>query len=105
VRLIFGMCAALAFYVIANATIAGFNLQSGVQQASTAAALNPFTVSLIGIIAGVMAEDIAKFIQDRGRGVLGGAAPAEAAPAAAPAVSTEDVGFTGVNPHGGPNAP
>ena len=107
VRLIFGMCAALAFYVIANATIAGFNLQSGVEQASTAAALNPFTVSLIGIIAGVMAEDIAKWIQDRGRGVLqagGGQAPA-ATNAAAPPVSTEDVGFTGVNPHGGPNAP
>jgi hypothetical protein len=106
VRLIFGMCAALSFYIIANATIAGFNLQSGVEQASTAAALNPFTVSLIGIIAGVMAEDIAKWIQDRGRGVLqaGGGAP-PAAPTAAPVVSTEDVGFTGVNPHGGPNAP
>jgi hypothetical protein len=107
VRLIFGMCAALAFYVIANATIAGFNLQSGVEQASTAAALNPFTVSLIGIIAGVMAEDIAKWIQDRGRGVLqaGGGAPAAPAASAAPAVTTEDVGFSGVNPHGGPNAP
>lgn len=84
VRLIFGMCAALAFYVLANAAIAGFSISSGVQQATTSATLNPFTVSLVGIIAGVLSEDIAKWIQDRGRGMFtqGGAiAPTPAAQA------------------------
>lgn len=88
VRLIFGMCAALAVYVIANGALAGFSFGSAPQQAltTTSASLNPFTVSLIGIVAGVMSEDIAKWIQERGRGVLGGsatrpaAAPAETAP-------------------------
>ncbi|MBK8543443.1 MAG: hypothetical protein IPL62_07615 [Caulobacteraceae bacterium] len=91
VRLIFGMCAALAFYVLANAAIAGFSIASSVQQATTSSALNPFTVSLVGIVAGVLSEDIAKWIQDRGRGIFqqGGAAasapiPAPPAPEAAP---------------------
>ena len=71
VRLIFGMCAALAFYVLANATVAGFSIaDSGVSQAGTSSKLNPFTVSLIGIVAGVLSEDIAKWIQDRGRGIF-----------------------------------
>ena len=98
VRLIFGMCAALAFYVLANAAIAGFSIASSVQQATTSATLNPFTVSLVGIVAGVMSEDIAKWIQDRGRGIFtqGGAMPA-----AAPS----EPEFTGINPHGGPGAP
>ncbi len=104
VRLIFGMCAALAFYVLANATIAGFSIASSVQQAGVSATLNPFTVSLIGIVAGVLAEDIAKWIQDRGRGIFTQGGLGASAPAAAPAAS-QDAGFTGVNPHGGPNAP
>jgi hypothetical protein len=70
VRLIFGMCAALAFYVLANAAIAGFSIASSVQQATTSSTLNPFTVSLVGIVAGVLSEDIAKWIQDRGRGIF-----------------------------------
>ncbi len=70
VRIIFGMCAALAFYVLANAAIAGFSIGSGVEQATTSAVLNPFTVSLVGIVAGVLSEDIAKWIQDRSRGVF-----------------------------------
>jgi hypothetical protein len=70
VRLIFGMCAALAFYVLANAAIAGFSIASSVQLATTSSTLNPFTVSLVGIVAGVMSEDIAKWIQDRGRGIF-----------------------------------
>lgn len=70
VRLIFGMCAALAFYVLANAAIAGFSIGAGVQQATTSSLLNPFTVSLVGIVAGVLSEDIAKWIQDRGRGIF-----------------------------------
>lgn len=96
VRLIFGMCAALAFYVLANATVAGFSIGAGVTQANTASMLNPFTVSLIGIVAGVLAEDIAKWIQDRGRGIFtqGAYTPttdAAASPPPAAAASGGDV--------------
>ncbi|OQW55901.1 MAG: hypothetical protein A4S17_01075 [Proteobacteria bacterium HN_bin10] len=80
VRLIFGMCAALAVYVLANAAIAGFSIASSVQQATTSAALNPFTVSLVGIVAGVLSEDIAKWIQDRGRGMFQQGGVAASAP-------------------------
>lgn len=87
VRLIFGMCAALAFYVLANAAIAGFSIASSVQQATTSSALNPFTVSLVGIVAGVLSEDIAHWIQERGRGIFtqgGITPPAAAAPTTSP---------------------
>ncbi len=91
VRLIFGMCAALAFYVLANAAIAGFSISAGVTQATTSSLLNPFTVSLVGIVAGVLSEDIAKWIQDRGRGIFtqgqitsGAVGAAQAVPESAP---------------------
>lgn len=103
VRMIFGMCTALAFYIVANATLAGFSFVPG-QTASgtgTAAMLNPFTVSLIGIIAGVMADDIARWIKNRGSELFGGAAPTP--PATTTAVTQDgDATFSGVNPHGGP---
>jgi hypothetical protein len=72
VRLIFGMCAALSLYVLANAAIAGFAIggSGGSPVATTSSLLNPFTVSLVGIVAGVLSEDIAKWIQERGRGVF-----------------------------------
>lgn len=100
VRVIFGMCAALAFYVLANATVAGFALGQGVEQASTASSLNPFTVSLIGIVAGVLAEDIAAWVRDRGRGVFtsgSGAysAPPPPPPAAQSASYNDDAGGGG----------
>jgi hypothetical protein len=41
-----------------------------------------------------MADDIAKWIQRRGSEILGGQPSQGRTPA--------DVGFTGVNPHGGP---
>lgn len=88
VRLIFGMCTALAFYVVANATIAGFSLSGDAQQAGTSGSLNPFTVSLIGIVAGVLAEDIAQWIKNRGKDVF---TPASASrPAAAPAAAAAE---------------
>jgi hypothetical protein len=88
VRLIFGACAALAFYVLANAALAGFSFSAGVEQTTTSSALNPFTVSLVGIVAGVLSEDIAKWIEERGRGIFaqgGGAAAAAVSAAAQPA--------------------
>jgi hypothetical protein len=96
--LIFGMCAALAFYVLANAAIAGFSIASSVQQATTSSALNPFTVSLVGIVAGVLSEDIAKWIQDRGRGIFtqgGGPAAGAAGASAAASSGTGDDGPPG----------
>lgn len=90
VRLIFGMCAALAFYVLANAAIAGFSIASSVQQATTSSMLNPFTVSLVGIVAGVLSEDIAKWIQDRGRGIFTQGGAAAPSTAAAPASSSNN---------------
>jgi hypothetical protein len=92
VRMIFGMVTALAFYIVANATIAGLSFVPGQASQANAALLNPFTVGLVGIVAGVMADDIAKWIQQRGSEILGGQQ------GRAPA----DAGFTGVNPHGGP---
>lgn len=99
VRLIFGMCAALAFYVLANAAVASFAITTSAQaaQPTTSAALNPFTISLIGIVAGVMSEDIAKWIQERGKGILsqgGGYTPATPPPAAA--ASNEGAGGGGL---------
>jgi hypothetical protein len=88
VRIIFGMCAALAFYVLANAAVAGFSIggAANADAAVTAAALNPFTVSLIGIVAGVLSEDIAKWIAERGRGILtqGGVGAVASPPPPAP---------------------
>jgi hypothetical protein len=98
VRLIFGMCAALAFYVLANAAVAGFSIGGSTSDAlATSTALNPFTVSLVGIVAGVLSEDIAKWIQDRGRGILTQGGGAVAAPAAAPAESERAAGGGLVN--------
>lgn len=73
VRMVFGMCTALAFYVIMNAAVAGFTLNpSGVADNGGQSALNPFSVSMIGIIAGIMADDIARWIHARGTDLLGG---------------------------------
>jgi len=89
VRLIFGACASLAFYVLANAAIAGFAFGSGAETATTSSALNPFTVSLIGIVAGVLSEDIAKWIQDRGRGMFQQGGPATSPVATGAAAASE----------------
>lgn len=72
VRIIFGMVTALAFYIVANATLAGFTLSAGGDASAATLSLNPFTVSLLGIIAGVMADDIANWIHSRGKDILGG---------------------------------
>jgi len=110
VRLIFGMVTALAFYIVANATLAGLSIMpASAQGATPAATLNPFSVSLIGIIAGVMADDIARWIKNRGSELFGAqqqAAPAGGAPARTPAPNARpafgDPGIDGVNVHGGP---
>lgn len=110
VRMIFGMCTALAFYVVANATLAGFTFippQSDQTSLTPSSSINPFTVSLIGIVAGVMADDIARWLRRRG-GELFGAAPdavvatpaaTSTAPVAQPAVVSNP---EPVNIHGGP---
>ncbi|MGE3143599.1 MAG: hypothetical protein AB7L65_09775, partial [Hyphomonadaceae bacterium] len=102
VRLIFGMCTALAFYIVANATVAGVSFVPGQQGVQSASLLNPFTVSLIGIVAGVMADDIARWIKSRGSELFGGQQLPSSPTTAATTASNVDPGFTGVNPHGGP---
>ncbi len=104
VRMIFGMVTALAFYIVANATLAGLSFVPGQSSAANAALLNPFTVGLVGIIAGIMADDIARWIQRRGSEILGGnpMQPGGTSAPAQPAPTPADVGFSGVNPHGGP---
>ncbi|MGE0827831.1 MAG: hypothetical protein AB7O04_00570 [Hyphomonadaceae bacterium] len=109
-RMIFGMVTALAFYIVANATLAGLSfVPNQASTASNAAMLNPFTVGLVGIVAGIMADDIAKWIQSRGSAILsgqGGAATqvttTRTTTTATSASADDDGGFSGVNPHGGP---
>ncbi len=111
VRALFGMVAAFAFYVISNAALAGFAVAQNEGGISTSAALNPFTVSLIGILAGVMADDIARWIKSRGAEVFGAdqgspfAAQSSASAPRPPSIPADDPDFSGVNPHGGPGAP
>ena len=71
VRLVFGMVVALAFYIVANTSVASF-AYTGSDRGVTSASLNPFMVSLLGIIAGIMADDIAAWIHQRGRELIGG---------------------------------
>lgn len=96
VRLVFGMVTALAFYIVANASIAGFTFMPGESaNTNTGASLNPFAVSLLGIIAGIQADDIAAWIRERGREVFGGARKSSAS-------QTPSAGDSMPNPHGGP---
>lgn len=91
VRLFFGMVAALAFYIVANVT--GVALTSGNGGVTMGGDLNPFMVAFLGIIAGIMADDIAKWLMARGREILGGAEG-----------GTPPAGGA-VNPRGGPEDP
>ncbi|MEQ1617750.1 MAG: hypothetical protein ABL883_05350 [Terricaulis sp.] len=100
VRLIFGMCAALAVYVLANAAVSSFSFGSGPAQAGTSSNLNPFTVSLFGIVAGVLSEDIAKWIQDRGRGIF-----TQEPGGVSNGADLQPASSSMINPHGGPGAP
>ncbi len=108
-RSLFGMVTGLAFYIVANASIAGLAFVPGGTTSEMATAVNPFTVSLIGIVAGIMADDIAKWIQKRGSELLGGnpgvnqVAPPPANPGMAAPADAGNGG--GVNPHGGPFDP
>jgi peptidoglycan hydrolase CwlO-like protein len=100
VRLVFGMVAALAFYIVAN--VAGVALTSGNAGVTVGTDLNPFMVAFLGIIAGIMADDIAKWIHERGREILGGgAAPPPPAQVASTAYDPGGI----VNPRGGPEDP
>ena len=99
VRVIFGMCAALAFYMLANATIFGLSFGSGVDEVQTSTALSPFTVAVIGVVAGVMAEDIAKWIQDRGKGIFTQGVQAATKDAAAGAPPATPAAQSGEEPY------
>jgi hypothetical protein len=121
VRTVFGAVVAFAFFIVANLGIAVFGVTSSGAAAAPGASLNPFTVAGLGIVAGVMGDDIAKWIHDRGaylfksagdgggladvaRTVIDSARPPPAATATATASADLPSGGL-VNPHGGPNDP
>jgi hypothetical protein len=97
VRLVFGMVVALAFYIVANASIASLAFMPTSEGSTAGASLNPFSVSLIGIVAGIMADDIAAWILKRGRELIGGGMR-ETPPRRAVTTAAEP---RGVNPNAG----
>lgn len=114
-RWLMGVTAAFVFMIVANAadSLLGFG---GAGNAIPQPSLNPFTIAGLGLVAGVMSEDIAQWIHQRGvylfsqgkvgqvvRGVESRTMPA---PNVAPSPTGIDVGQGGlVNPHGGPGDP
>jgi len=119
VRMLFGMLTAFGFMIVANAanSLLGFG---AVETPMPQPSLNPFTIAGLGIIAGVMADDISKWIHQRAVFLIrqGGtgriiAEVENATPAASPrprvgagGAATASDGAGGlVNPHGGPHDP
>lgn len=120
VRLLFGMLTAFGFMIVANAANSLLGL-GAVQAQAPQPSLNPFTIAGLGIVAGVMADDIAKWIHQRALYLInqGGTgrvlrtiesqttlqvnAPNPATVRASQDVS-ENLGGL-VNPHGGPFEP
>jgi len=127
VRLLFGMLTAFGFMIVANAanSLLGFG---AVDAQAPQPSLNPFTIAGLGIIAGVMADDIAKWIHQRALYLInqGGAgrvlqtieshttvqtsSPRAAPPSVSPATlrAAQDVSANlggMANPHGGPFDP
>lgn len=116
-RWLMGVTAAFVFMIVANAadSLLGFG---GAAAAAPQPSLNPFTIAGLGLVAGVMSEDIAKWIHQRGvflfnqgqvgqvvRGVEKITAPTAARPPAGGALGAETSGGGLVNPHGGPGDP
>lgn len=107
VRMVFGMVVALAFLIVANV---GANIFAGAapNQMVNFDSLGSFTIAGLGIIAGVMADDIAKSIHERGAFLFQGAGSNAgsligAARTRTIAPTKEDLPSGGlVNPHGGP---
>lgn len=122
VRMLFSMLTAFGFMVALNAANTVLAL-GGQETTGATASLNPFTVAGLGVIAGVMADDIAKWIRDRGVSFLGGGraggslvrdfgarTPAASTPKPSPAVVARaqevSASLGGMaNPHGGPGDP
>ena len=114
-RWLMGVTAAFVFMIVANAadSLLGFGASgSAIPQPS----LNPFTIAGLGLVAGVMSEDIAQWIHQRGvylfsqgqvgqvvRGVESRTNPAPGGSSAGAGIDTGQGGL--VNPHGGPGDP
>lgn len=114
-RWLMGVTAAFVFMIVANAadSLLGFG---GATAAAPQPSLNPFTIAGLGLVAGVMSEDIAQWIHQRGvflfsqgkvgqvvRGVEKVSTPAASKPIVAPDGNSGLGGL--VNPHGGPGDP
>lgn len=109
VRTVFGMVVAFAFLIVYKLGVILMGVAGTTESQPFDAAQNPFTVAGLGIVAGVMGDDIAKWIHDRGAYLFKGAGNAtfaDAARGAATRVITptkDDLPSGGlVNPHGGP---
>lgn len=110
VRTIFGMVVAFAFFIVYNLSIMLIGVAGTGGAQATDASQNPFTVAGLGIVAGIMGDDIAKWIHDRGaylfKGSGDGPTLSDVARGAATRVITptkDDLPSGGlVNPHGGP---
>jgi hypothetical protein len=120
VRMLFGMLTAFGFMIVANAANSLLGL-GAVETPMPQPSLNPFTIAGLGIIAGVMADDISKWIHQRAVYLIqqggGGRLVAQVESAAvstsprlsgsggagAPLVGEASGGL--VNPHGGPYDP
>lgn len=126
VRWLLGVTAAFVFMVAANAANSLLSLGAAAPSDVPQPSLNPFTIAGLGVIAGVMAPDIARWIHSRGAALIyqGRAgqviqqiethtsvkqsAPAAAAPNPVTIKATRDVAASlggMANPHGGPNEP
>lgn len=119
VRMLFGMLTAFGFMIVANAanSLLGFG---AVETPMPQPSLNPFTIAGLGIIAGVMADDVSKWVHQRAVYLIrqGGAgrfisgvenatittSPRPARAAGGASVAPDGAGGL-VNPHGGPHDP
>jgi hypothetical protein len=105
VRMVFGMVTAFAFYILANSAIAAFAVGGGEVKAANAESLNPFTVAGLGVIAGLMADDIARWIHKRGKDMFADNAQGVRDTVSELATGEPGAGLAGVNVQGGPNDP
>ncbi len=112
-RWLMGVTSAFVFMVVANAadSLLGFG---GAAAAAPQPSLNPFTISGLGLVAGVMADDIAQWIHQRGaflfsQGQVGQVVrgiESISTPGAKSSTADVNAGLGGMaNPHGGPGDP
>ncbi|MGE3302945.1 MAG: hypothetical protein AB7M12_07500 [Hyphomonadaceae bacterium] len=113
VRMAFGMMTAFSFFLLVNSLIAAFGASA---LDASAPSLNPFTVSGLGIVAGLLSDRVAQWVFQRGAFLYAGAGAALDGAGAAAHVAAGTVKaafhrpprkglFGPINPQGGPHDP